>query len=107
MSIFESSIVEDVMEVYLPVMWFGVTADLDDKLLGMIRFTMIGPWIGSFCFFLMFATGIAMVARSAIKYSKMKSKSSNNEQRRDEETAQGKDTPSEKEEKEAPINKID
>ena len=79
---------EKVPEVYLPVMWFGVSADLSDKLLSMIHFTMIGPWIGSFCFFLMFVTCMVVVARSAIKYSKMKNEISNNEQVRTEEGTQ-------------------
>ena len=79
---------EKVPEVYLPVMWFGVSADLSDKLLSMIHFTMIGPWIGSFCFFLMFVTCMVVVARSVIKYSKMKNEISNNEQVRTEEGTQ-------------------
>ncbi|XP_046460868.1 protein croquemort-like isoform X1 [Daphnia pulex] len=65
-------VVEDVREVYMPVIWFGVEADLSDKLLGLIHFMLIGPYIGCFFFFLMFVTCIIVVAKSAVKYSKMR-----------------------------------
>lgn len=54
----------------MPVIWFGVVADLDDKLLGWIHFTLLGPYIGSFCFFLAFITCIVVVAKSGMKYAK-------------------------------------
>jgi uncharacterized membrane protein len=55
----------------MPVIWFGVSADLSDHLLGLIHFTLIGPYIGSFCFFLLFVVSMVVVAKSGIKYSKM------------------------------------
>jgi hypothetical protein len=66
------SVVEDVREVYMPIIWFGVEADLSDKLLGLIKFMLIGPYIGCFFFFLMFVTCLIVLAKSAIKYSKMR-----------------------------------
>jgi hypothetical protein len=56
----------------MPVIWFGVEADLSDKLLGLIHFMLIGPYIGCFFFFLMFVTCMVVVAKSAVKYSKMR-----------------------------------
>lgn len=64
------SILKNVSQVYMPVMWFGVNADLTDKLLGWIHFTLIGPYIGSFCFFLFFVASMVVVAKSGVKYSK-------------------------------------
>ncbi|KAK4016392.1 protein croquemort [Daphnia magna] len=66
------SILKNVRQVYMPVMWFGVSADLTDSLLGWIHFTLIGPYIGSFCFFLLFVASMVVVAKSGIKYAKMK-----------------------------------
>lgn len=63
---------DDLREVYMPVIWFGVRANLSDKLLGWIHFSLIGPYIGSFCFFLAFVTCMVVVARSGMKYAKMK-----------------------------------
>ena len=65
-------IVENVREVYMPVIWFDVSADLSDHLLGLIHFTLIGPYIGSFCFFLLFVGSMVVVAKSGVKYAKMK-----------------------------------
>ena len=63
------SVVENVREVYLPMLWFGVSADLTDNLLFWIHFTLIGPYIGSASFFVAFVVCLVFVARSGVKYS--------------------------------------
>ena len=64
------SVVADVREVYMPVIWFSVEADLSDKLLGLIKLMLIGPYIGCFFFFLVFVTCMIIFTKSAMKYSK-------------------------------------
>ena len=64
------SVVADVREVYMPVIWFSVEADLSDKLLGLIKLMLIGPYIGCFFFFLVFVTCMIIFTKSARKYSK-------------------------------------
>ena len=58
----------------MPVIWFEVTADLSDKLLGLVHFTLIGPYIGSACFFLMFCVNLGIVAYIGIKIIKKNNK---------------------------------
>lgn len=57
-------------EVFLPILWFGVTADLTDNLLSWIHFTLVGPYVGSACFFAAFAASMISLAISGVKYSK-------------------------------------
>ena len=66
---------QDINEVYVPVIWFSVTADLSDRLLGLVKFSLIGPYIGSASFFLMFCSCLGIVAYIGIKYVKEKNKS--------------------------------
>ncbi len=65
---------QDINEVYVPVIWFSVTADLSDRLLGLVKFSLIGPYIGSASFFLMFCSCLGIVAYIGIKYVKEKNK---------------------------------
>jgi scavenger receptor class B protein 1 len=87
-------IVENVREVYMPVIWFGVSADLSDHLLGLIHFTLIGPYIGSFCFFLLFGGCMVLVAKSGIKYAKMNRKQPKTEATAEEDKSERNDTES-------------
>ncbi|XP_046440318.1 protein peste-like [Daphnia pulex] len=87
-------IVENVREVYMPVIWFGVSADLSDHLLGLIHFTLIGPYIGSFCFFLLFGGCMVLVAKSGIKYAKMNRKQPKTEATAEQDKSEHNDTES-------------
>lgn len=57
---------KNLTEVYVPVMWFEVTADLSPKLLKAIKFTLQGPLLGSICFFVAFFGCMVSVGVSAV-----------------------------------------
>lgn len=70
--------VENINEVYVPVMWFEVTAEASPAILKALKFTLQGPILGSILFSVAFCSFLVATAISAVIYVRRKNSRAKN-----------------------------